>query len=87
MTKIAVDGHPGLYRDTSSGAIVNDNSYEYDSYMKQYRTIQKKSHRLDILEGNLQSLQSEINDIKSLLLQIHERTANPQAIHFTQTVE
>lgn len=69
-----VDGYPGLYRDVESGAIVNDNTYEYESYMKSYQMRQNKSHRIDKIEGDLQSLKSEIGEIKSLLLKLNERT-------------
>ena len=74
MKKVMVDGHPGLYRDVESGAIVNDNAYEYESYMKSYQMRQNKSHRIDKIEGDLQSLKSEIGEIKSLLLKLNERT-------------
>jgi hypothetical protein len=73
MDKLMVDGHPGLYRDMKSGAIVNDNSYEYESYMKQYQARQHKSYRVDKIEEDLNNLKSEIGEIKSLLLQLNGR--------------
>ena len=76
MKKLMVEGHPGLYRDVQSGAIVNENSYEYESYMKSYQMRQNKSQRIDRLEDDLQSLKSEISEIKSLLLQLNERTTS-----------
>jgi predicted transcriptional regulator len=75
MKKLIVDGHPGLYRDTTSGAIVNDNSYEYESYMKSHQMRQNKSQKIDKLEGDLQELKTEINEIKSLLLKLNERSS------------
>lgn len=74
MDKLMVDGHPGLYRDMKSGAIINDNSYEYEAYMKQYQARQNKSHRVDKIEEDLNNLKSEISEIKSLLLKLNERT-------------
>lgn len=69
-----VDGHPSLYRDVESGAIVNDNTYEYESYMKSYQMRQNKSQKIDIIENELQDLKSELNEIKNLLLKLNERS-------------
>lgn len=58
--KIPVDGHFGLYRDDSSGAIVNCNSNEYEQYIK-LKTMK-------IAEKNeIESLKLEINYLKTLL--------------------
>ncbi len=69
-----VDGHPGLYRDMTSGAIINDNSYEYETYMKNYQMRQNKSQKIDRIEQDLNNLKSEIGEIKNLLLKLNERT-------------
>lgn len=69
-----VDGHPSLYRDVQSGAIINDNTYEYESYMKSYQMRQNKSQKIDIIENELQDLKSELNEIKNLLLKLNERS-------------
>jgi hypothetical protein len=74
MAKIMVDGHPGLYRDTESGAIINDNTYEYESYMKSYQMRQNKFHKIDKIESDLNNLKGELNEIKNLLLQLNERS-------------
>jgi hypothetical protein len=76
MKKVMVDGHPGLYRDVESGAIINDNSYEYESYIKNYHIRQNKSHRIDKIENDLHELKSDIDEIKSLLLKLNERTSS-----------
>ena len=67
MDKIIVDGHPDLYRDTKSGAIVNKNTSEYDSYMKTYRSRMTEKERLSNMENDLNDLKTEINEIKNLL--------------------
>jgi|LakMenEpi03Aug12_release.lakeMendotaPanAssembly.Ray.scaffolds.fasta_scaffold1568583_1 hypothetical protein len=74
MKKVMVDGHPGLYRDMTSGAIINDNSYEYETYMKNYQMRQNKSQKIDRIEQDLNNLKSEIGEIKNLLLKLNERT-------------
>jgi hypothetical protein len=75
MKKIMVDGHPGLYRDLESGAIVNDNLYEYESYMKSYQNRKDKFDRINQIENDLSTLKSEMSEIKNLLLELHERSS------------
>lgn len=70
-----VDGHPGLYRDLESGAIVNDNLYEYESYMKSYQNRKDKFDKINQIENDLSTLKSEMSEIKNLLLELHERTS------------
>jgi len=65
MEKLNVEGHPNLYRDLKSGAIVNENSLEYENYMKTYRKKQHQSERIDKLEN-------ELFEIKNLLYKILE---------------
>lgn len=74
MKKIMVDGHPGLYRDLESGAIVNDNLYEYESYMKSYQNRKDKFDKINQIEHDLSTLKSEMSEIKNLLLELHERS-------------
>ena len=75
MKRVMVDGHASLYRDIESGAIVNDNTYEYESYMKSYQMRQNKSHKIDSIENELQDLKSELTEIKNLLLKLNERSS------------
>lgn len=70
-----VDGHPGLYRDLESGAIVNDNLYEYESYMKSYQNRKDKFDKINQIENDLSTLKSEMSEIKNLLLKLHERSS------------
>jgi len=60
---IKVDGFPDLKRDSRSGAIINDNSYSYEEYMKSYKLRIQKEERLDKIE-------QEIGELKDLLKQI-----------------
>ncbi len=66
MSKLNVDGHPNLYRDLKSGAIINDNSIEYQNYMEVYKRKQQQNERLDKLE-------TEISEIKNLLHKLLDR--------------
>ncbi len=68
MSKLNVEGHPNLYRDLSSGAIVNSSSAEYENYMNIYRKKQQQSSRIDKIESEL----SEIKNLLSKLLKNYE---------------
>ena len=73
MEKLIVDGHPNLYRDCNSGAIVNNNSVEFNNYMKSYKTRQQNSARIDTIENDLQGLKFEIDEIKQLLITLNSK--------------
>ncbi len=63
MEKLNVEGHPNLYRDLKSGAIINENSIEYQNYMEMYRKKQRQSERIDNIEN-------ELSEIKQLLYKL-----------------
>ncbi len=60
---IPVEGHPNLYRDEKSGAIINCDNYSYNQYMKsvQNRKVQKQE---------IEQIKNDINEIKSLLKEL-----------------
>lgn len=60
---IPVEGHKNLFRDENSGAIVNLDSFGYQNYINT-RSEKKKQ------KTELESLKNEVNEIKSLLLQL-----------------
>lgn len=63
--KIPVEGHIGLYRDKNTNAIINCNSNEYDDYMR-------IKNKLISDQDKINSLESDIAEIKSLLKKITE---------------
>ena len=65
MSLIKVKDHDGFYKDTSSGAIVNKNGYGYQQYNENRERLLSDKERLD-------SIENDINDIKSLLLKVLE---------------
>ena len=64
---IPVEGENYLFRDTQSNAIINTNSSDYNSYISRKQFQQSEKERLD-------SLESEIGEIKSLLKALAERS-------------
>jgi len=55
-----VEGHPHLYRDEKSGAIVNCDSMGYNQYVNSLRQKELQKNELD-------KMKDDINEIKSLL--------------------
>ena len=60
---IPVKGHPNLYRDEVSGAILNCDNNSYNQYVNSLNN--RKSHRKELDE-----LKKDIDEIKSLLREI-----------------
>tara|TARA_E500000331_G_scaffold125167_1_gene122801 strand:- start:43 stop:240 length:198 start_codon:yes stop_codon:yes gene_type:complete len=60
---IRVEGHTDLYRDEQTGAIINDDSSGYSSYMKA-----KEKKLLERKE--LDTMKQEISEIKEMLAKI-----------------
>jgi hypothetical protein len=60
---IKVEGHPNLYRDENSGAIINCDSTAYNQYVN---SISKQEFR----KKELDDMRKDINEIKSLLKEL-----------------
>ena len=60
MSLIPVDGHNGLYRDSTSGAIVNCYDSDFNSYLaiKQSKLNEKRE---------LENLKNEVGEIKDMM--------------------
>jgi len=63
---IKVKGHENLYRDPSTGAIINRES----------RPTKKLSSKLDSVENDINTLKKEISEIKSLLRELVRNASN-----------
>ena len=63
---LRVDGHKNLYRDDSSGAIVNTDTISYKQYM---RLKEKKKNE----KQEIDRLRSELDEIKSLLKELQHK--------------
>lgn len=60
---IKVEGHPNLYRDEISGAIINCDSTAYNQYVN---SISKQELR----KKELNEMRKDIDEIKSLLKEL-----------------
>tara|TARA_X000001382_G_scaffold65347_1_gene45295 strand:- start:12 stop:233 length:222 start_codon:yes stop_codon:yes gene_type:complete len=73
MNKLKVDGHPDLIRDPKSTAVVNNSRQDYEEYMNNYRIRKMKNDRMDSIETDMKNIKNELDEIKSLLLNLTNR--------------
>ena len=67
---LRVDSDHTLYRDMSNGAIVNSNKKEYDKFMEFSRKKYREKMEMKKLKDDVDSMKSDIEEIKSLLISI-----------------
>ena len=70
MSKIKVEGHNNLVRDLNSNAIVNTNTADFSLYMKRQKMREKQSDELRNTVKEINSLKSELFEIKKLLKEV-----------------
>ena len=70
---VPVEGRMGLYRDTDSTAIVNNNTHEYNTYIAKKKAMQAKNSELDQMKEDLDGMKDEMGEIKSLLLSLNQK--------------
>ena len=62
---IRVEGHPNLYRDERTGAIVNCDNVGYEQHVKYLENREKQKREMN-------DLRKELDEIKSLLKNLVE---------------
>jgi hypothetical protein len=67
MEKLQVKGHSNLFRDPSTNAILNTDMNAYQNYMESKKIKEKEERRMSDIEGDLNSLKSDIDEIKTML--------------------
>lgn len=80
MTLANIEGFSSLKKDTASGGVVNVDSSAYKSYMKS-RAIATRNAEIQndtqtaihMLESKINSMESDISDIKNLVLQLIQK--------------
>jgi hypothetical protein len=64
---IPVKGHPNLYRDERSGAIINSDTNAYNQYVNSIRNR-------DTQKNDIDSMKKDIDEIKSLLKELLKKS-------------
>ena len=67
MNHTNVQGHSDLVRDNSTGAILNNDTSQYNQYLTLRSKRKQGTDRIDTMENDLKSLKDDINEIKTLL--------------------
>jgi len=67
MKHTNVEGHTDLVRDNSTGAILNNDTSQYNQYLSLRAKRKQGTDRIDNMEDDLKSLKDDINEIKTLL--------------------
>jgi hypothetical protein len=70
MAKLKVEGHSSLVRDTYSNGIINTNVSEYQIYMQRVQNREKAGDQIRNAVKEINTLKSELREIKSLLKEI-----------------
>ena len=70
---IKVENHPDLARDAGSRGIVNTNVAAYEAAIIRSRSAQKSKDELRDAVRDINSLKSEMHEIKSLLMQMMDK--------------
>jgi len=65
-----LEGHSDLARDPKTNSIVNVNSTDYEQYIARRSVKKQEVQKSENVEQELANLKSEINEIKSLLLDL-----------------
>ena len=67
MNHSNVEGHADLIRDNSTGAILNNDTSQYNQYLALRAKRKQGTDRIDNMENDLKNLKDDINEIKTLL--------------------
>lgn len=67
---VKVKDHPGLLRDPFSKAIISGDKEKYNTYIEQRERLKKQQEMINNNNAEIQALKQDINDIKSMLMQI-----------------
>lgn len=80
MSLVKVEGHANLRKDNSSGGVVNVDKRSYAEYQKAKKIAEKKFkeqqnslNKIEALESDINSIKSEMSDIKTLLTTLVEK--------------
>jgi cell shape-determining protein MreC len=64
---IPVEGMDGYFRDIHSGAIVNTNNIDYETYVRNREKLRTEKKKFESLQSEVGNLKSEVADIKNML--------------------
>ncbi len=70
MDYAKVEGHVNLVRDQKTKAILNTDMNEYNNYIALRNSKQSSNDKIKNIEGEIETVKSELGEIKSLLREL-----------------
>jgi hypothetical protein len=67
MDYLPVEGMDGYFRNIHSGAIINKNNNEYESYVTSRKQMNSDREKVQSLQSEVGSIKSDVDEIKSML--------------------
>jgi hypothetical protein len=67
--RIPIEGHPNLYRDSETNAIINCDKSEYINYLNSVSNKEKEKTEIEFMKN-------EISEIKTLLYKLLEKNGS-----------
>lgn len=68
MNYLKVEGQNDLIRDPNTNSIINVNMTEYQQYLTRRTIKNEENQKIDNLETDVNSIKSDLDEIKQLLL-------------------
>ena len=62
---IPVEGHKNLFRDESTGAIINCDNTEYQNYLQDKKRNSIKKAEIDAMKDEIETLKSMLRELAS----------------------
>jgi hypothetical protein len=67
---LKVEGHASLVRDTTTGAILNNNRTEYEEYLYRKKQAEHRDAQISQHTDDINKIKNDLSDIKNLLQQL-----------------
>jgi CHASE3 domain sensor protein len=67
---LKVEGHASLVRDTTTGAILNNNRTEYEEYLDRKKKADAREAEISQHTEDINNIKNDLSDIKKLLQQL-----------------
>jgi hypothetical protein len=70
MGRLKVQGYDSLFRDTSTNAIVNTSTSDYQIYMQRAQARENQSDKIRGAVKEINNIKKELREIKELLIKV-----------------
>jgi hypothetical protein len=67
MTMLPIDGKDGYFRDTHSGAVINKNANDFNTYVMNRKKLTGDQEKINCIENEINEIKGDLGDIKVML--------------------